>query len=199
MSIESVMPSSHLILCCPLLLPPSIFPSIRVFSNESALCIRWQEYWSFSFSISPSWKDTRHHNLANGCVFRGGVASRSVSECEGPLEKHRDHKFTGCGPEFTRQFSLTWPLTAPASFIRFIGFQIRSPESAPRGPPSPPPAIKERALRPQVGAAPAHHAPQEKPPLTPSSWQAGLARALPPRRIIKVMAANSRTKGQFTP
>ena len=54
MSIESVMPSNHLILCCPLLLLPSIFPSIRVFSNESALCIRWPKYWSFSFSIRPS-------------------------------------------------------------------------------------------------------------------------------------------------
>ena len=54
MSIESVMPSNHLILCYPLLLPPSIFPSIRVFSNESVLHIRWQNYWSFSFSISPS-------------------------------------------------------------------------------------------------------------------------------------------------
>ena len=53
MSIELVMPSNHLILCCPLLLP-SIFPSIKVFSNESALCIRWPKYWSFSFSISPS-------------------------------------------------------------------------------------------------------------------------------------------------
>ena len=53
MSIESMMPSSYLILCCPLLLP-SIFPSIRVFSNESALCIRWPKYWSFSFNISPS-------------------------------------------------------------------------------------------------------------------------------------------------
>ena len=52
--IELVMPSSHLILCCPLLLLPSIFPSIRVFSNESALRIRWPKYWSFSFSISPS-------------------------------------------------------------------------------------------------------------------------------------------------
>ena len=52
-SIESIMPSNHLILCHPLL-PPSIFPSIRVFSNESALCIRWPKYWSFSFSISPS-------------------------------------------------------------------------------------------------------------------------------------------------
>ena len=53
-SIESVMPSSHLILCRPLLLLPSIFPRIRVFSNESALHIRWPKYWSFSFSISPS-------------------------------------------------------------------------------------------------------------------------------------------------
>ena len=54
MSIESVMPSNHLILCHPLLFLPSIFPSIRVFSNELALHIRWPKYWSFSFSISPS-------------------------------------------------------------------------------------------------------------------------------------------------
>ena len=54
MSIESVMPSNHLILCHPLLLLPSIFPSIRVFSNESVLSIRWPKYWSFSFYISPS-------------------------------------------------------------------------------------------------------------------------------------------------
>ena len=53
-SIESVMPSNYLILCCPLLLSPSTFPSIRVFSNESVLRIRWPKYWSFSFSISPS-------------------------------------------------------------------------------------------------------------------------------------------------
>ena len=54
MSIESMMPSNHLILCHPLLLLPSIFPSIRVFSNESFICIRWPKYWSFSFSTSPS-------------------------------------------------------------------------------------------------------------------------------------------------
>ena len=54
MSIELVMPSNHLILCFPLLLLPSIFPSIRGFSNESVLCIRWPKYWSFSYSISPS-------------------------------------------------------------------------------------------------------------------------------------------------
>ena len=62
MSIESVMPSSHLILCHPLLLLPSIFPSIRVFSNESALCIRWPKYWSISFNISPS---NEHLGLAS--------------------------------------------------------------------------------------------------------------------------------------
>ena len=62
MSIESVMPSNHLILCRPLLLPPSIFPSIRVFSNESVLRIRWPMYWSFSFSISPS-------NEYSGLIF----------------------------------------------------------------------------------------------------------------------------------
>ena len=54
MSIKLVMPSNHLILCCPLFLLPSIFPSIKVFSNESVLCIRWPKYWSFSFNISPS-------------------------------------------------------------------------------------------------------------------------------------------------
>ena len=54
MSIESVMPSNHLILCCPLLSLPSIFPSIRILSNESALHNRWPKYWSFSFSVSPS-------------------------------------------------------------------------------------------------------------------------------------------------
>ena len=54
MSIESVIPSSHLLLYCPFLLLPSIFPGIGVFSNESALCVKWLKYWSFSFSISPS-------------------------------------------------------------------------------------------------------------------------------------------------
>ena len=62
MSIESVMPSNHLILCHSLLLLPSIFPSIRVFSNESVLCIRWPKYWSFSFSISSS-------NEYSGLIF----------------------------------------------------------------------------------------------------------------------------------
>ena len=59
MSIESMMPSNHLNLCCPLLLLPSIFPSIRVFSNESALCIWWPKYWNFSFKISSSKMNTQ--------------------------------------------------------------------------------------------------------------------------------------------
>ena len=63
MSTESVKPSDHLILCHPFFLLPSIFPSIRVFSNESALCIRWPKYWSFSFNISPS-------NEHPGLIFR---------------------------------------------------------------------------------------------------------------------------------
>ena len=63
MSIESVMPSNHLILCHPLLLPPSIFPSIRVFSSESTLRIRWPKDWSFSFSISPGFQWTPRTDL----------------------------------------------------------------------------------------------------------------------------------------
>ena len=68
MSIELVMPSNHLILCRPLLLLPSIFPSIRVFSNESALCIRWPKYWSFSFNISPSKEHSGLISFRMNCV-----------------------------------------------------------------------------------------------------------------------------------
>ena len=65
MSIKLVMPSNHLILCCPLLLLTSVFPSIRVFSNKLVLCIRWPKYWSFSFSISPS---NEYSGLPLGCT-----------------------------------------------------------------------------------------------------------------------------------
>ena len=68
MSIESVMPSNHLILCRPLLLLPSIFPSIRVFSDDPALHIRWPMYWSFSFSISPSNKYLRLISFRMDCL-----------------------------------------------------------------------------------------------------------------------------------
>ena len=74
MSIESMMPSNHFIPCCPLLLLPSIFPSIRVFSNESALHIWWPKYWSFSFSISPS---NEHPGLIS---FRSPCSPRDSQE-----------------------------------------------------------------------------------------------------------------------
>ena len=83
MSIESVMPSNHLILCRPLLLLPSIFPSIRVFSNGSALCIRWPKDWSFSFSVSPS-------NEYSGLIsFRIDWLGLAIHETlESPLQHH---------------------------------------------------------------------------------------------------------------
>ena len=78
-----VMPSNHLILCHPLLLLPSIFPSIRVFSNESALCIRWPKYWSFSFNISPS---NEHSGLIS---FRMGWLD--LPEVQGTLKSLLQH------------------------------------------------------------------------------------------------------------
>ena len=95
MSTELVMPSNHLILCRPLLLPPSMFPSIKVFSNKSALRIRWPQYWSFSFSISPS-------NKYSGLIsfrIRASLVAQSLPAVwetpvralgqEDPLEKER--------------------------------------------------------------------------------------------------------------
>ena len=83
MSIELVMPSNHLILCHPLLLPPSIFPSIRVFSNESVLCIRWPKYWSFSFHISPS-------NEYSGLIFFR-IDWLDLSAVQGTLKSLQHH------------------------------------------------------------------------------------------------------------
>ena len=83
MSIESVKPSNHLIFCHPLLLPPSIFPSIRVFSNESVLCIRWPKYWSFSFSICAS-------NEYSGLIsFR--IDWLDLLAAQGTLKSHLRH------------------------------------------------------------------------------------------------------------
>ena len=83
MCIESVMPSSHLILCCPLLLLPSFFSSIRVFPSESALHIRWPKYWSFSLSISPS-------NEFSGLISFG-IDWFDVLEVQGTLKSLRQH------------------------------------------------------------------------------------------------------------
>ena len=96
MSIESVMPSNHLILCHPLLLLPSIFPSIRVFSNESALHIRWPKYWSFSFSMCPS-------NEYSGLIsFR--VDWFDLLAVQGTLKNLLQHSSEASVPQFSAFF-----------------------------------------------------------------------------------------------
>ena len=84
MSIESVVPSNHLIICHPLLLLPSIFPNIRIFSSESALCIRWPKYWSFSFSISPS-------NEYSGLIFFFKINWFDLLAVQGTLKSFLQH------------------------------------------------------------------------------------------------------------
>ena len=101
MSIESVMPSSHLILCCPLLLLPPIPPGIRIFSNESTLHMRWPKYWSFSFSISPS-------NEHPGLIFRmDWLDHLAVQGTLKSLLQHHSSKASvlRCSAFFTVQFS----------------------------------------------------------------------------------------------
>ena len=105
MSIESVMPSIHLILCCPLLLPPSIFPSIGVFPNNSVLHIRWPKYWRFSFSISPS-------NVYSGLIsFR--MDWLDLLEVQGTLKSLLQHHSSKasiywCSVFFIVQLSHLW-------------------------------------------------------------------------------------------
>ena len=111
MSIESVMPSNHLILCHPLLLLPSIFPSIRVFSNESTLWIRWPKYWSFSFSITPS---NKHSRLIS---FR--MDWLDLLAVQGTLKSFLQHhsskaSILQCSPFFTVQLSHPYMTTEKA-------------------------------------------------------------------------------------
>ena len=125
-SIESMMPSSHLILCCPLLLLPSIFPSIRVFSNESALCIRWPNYWSFSFNVSPS---NEHPGLIS---FRmDWLDFLAVQGTLKSLLQHRSSKASilQCSAFFTVQLSHPYMTTGKTiALIRrtFVG-KVMSP------------------------------------------------------------------------
>ena len=107
MSIESVMPSNHLILCRPLLLLPSIFPSIRVFSIESALHIRWPKYWSFSFSISPSNDIQGWFPLGwTGCI---SLLSKRISRVFSSTVQR--HQFFGAQPFFLSSSHIcTWLL-----------------------------------------------------------------------------------------
>ena len=107
--IESVMPSNHLILCCPLLLLPSIFPSIRVFSNESALHIRWLKYWSFSFSIGPSneysglisfkmdWLDLLAVQVTLKCLFQHHSSKTSILWCSAFFMDKLSHPYMTTG------------------------------------------------------------------------------------------------------
>ena len=111
MSIESVMPSNHLILCCPLLLWPSIFPSIRVFSKESVLHTRWPKYWSFSFSVSPS-------NEYSGLIPLGwtswiSLLSKWLSRVFSNTTVQK-HQFLGAQPSlWSNSHNHTWPLEKP--------------------------------------------------------------------------------------
>ena len=106
MSIELEMPSNHLILCCPLLLPPSIFPSIRVFSNQSALHIRWPKYWTFSFSISPpseysglisfriDWLDLLAVQGTLKSLLQNHSSKASILQCSGFFVVQLSHPYT---------------------------------------------------------------------------------------------------------
>ena len=108
-SVKSVMPSSHLILCCPLLLLPPILPSIRVFSNESTLCIRWPKYWSFSFSVSLSnghpglisfrmdWLDLLAVQAALGSLLQHHSSKASILRCSAFFIVHLSHPYKTTG------------------------------------------------------------------------------------------------------
>ena len=117
MSIKMVMPSNHLILCRPLLLPPSVFPSIRVFSNESVLHIRWPEYWSFSFSISPS-------NECSGLIFfrTDWLDLFSVHGTLKSLLQHHSSKASvlHCSPFFMVQLSHPYMTTGKTTALTFV-------------------------------------------------------------------------------
>ena len=113
MPIESVMPSNHLILCCPLLFLPSIFPSIRVFSSESVLPIRWPKYWSFSFSISPS---NEYSELMSFRICLISLQSKGLSRVFSSTRVQK-HKYFGAQPSLWSNSHIhTWLLEKPNSF-----------------------------------------------------------------------------------
>ena len=115
MSIELVMPSNHLLLCRPLLLLPSIFPSIRVFSSESALCMRWPNYWSFRFNISPSnehpglisfrmdWLDLLTVQRTLKSLLQHHSSKASILQCSAFFIIQLSHPYMTTGKALTRQ------------------------------------------------------------------------------------------------
>ena len=130
--IELVMPSNHLILCHPLLLPPSIFPSIRVFSNELALCIRWPKYWSISFSISPSneysglislrveWFDLLAVQTTLKCHLQHRSSKASVLWCSAFFIAQLSHPCMSTGK------TIAWTIWAFAGKVRSLLFNMLS-------------------------------------------------------------------------
>ena len=121
MSIESEMPSNHLIICCPLLLLPPIFPSIRVFSNQSDLCIKWTKYWSFSFSSSPSdeysglisftidWLDLLAVQGTLKSLLQHHSSKASILQCSAFLMVQLLHPYISTGKTIAL---IIWPLLA---------------------------------------------------------------------------------------
>ena len=131
MSTESVMPSNHLILCRPLLLPLSIFLSIRVFSNESVLRIRWPKYWNFSFNVSPSNEYSRLISLEPRTMldpqFQGGACGRqcqSTTELSSPL--------VGCSLRFMLQAESLHSLAGAGTQLPQWGCPTQLPHQHPR-------------------------------------------------------------------
>ena len=115
MSIESVMSSSHFNLCCPLLLPPSIFPSIRVFSTRSILQVRWPEYWSFSFSISPSNEYQDWFPL--GWTGWMSLQSKELSRVYSNTKVQKHHFFGAQLSSQSNSHIHTWPLEKPLPWL----------------------------------------------------------------------------------
>ena len=121
MSIELVMPSNHLILCCSLLFPPSVFPSIRVFSDESAFCIRWPKYWSFNFNIIPSKEHSGHPESG----WTGWISFQSKGTLKSLLQHHCSKvSILRCSAFFVVQLShpyMTTGKTIPLTRWTFVG------------------------------------------------------------------------------
>ena len=134
-SIKSIMPSSYLILCRPLFLQPSIFPSIRVFSNESALHIRWTKYWSFSFSISPSnehsglisfgmdWLDLLAVRGTLKSLIQHHSSKASILQCSAFFTVQLSHPYMTTGK--TRALT-KWICTPKQRFLWHLGLQTGS-------------------------------------------------------------------------
>ena len=134
MAIESVMPSNHVILCYPLLLLPSIFPNIRVFSNELVLHIRWPKYWSYSFSISPSkeysglisfridWLDLLAVQGTLKSLLQHHSSKASVLQCSAFLIVQLSHPFMTTGKTIGLVGPLTsWTFVGPLTSWTFVG------------------------------------------------------------------------------